>query len=390
MIYNSNKTLKLNITALMRKIWKLLNFSNLSALFILIIINKNNSIKKFIIIILQMELYNILIFLKNDVASNIEVRKLSTEDKVTYILEYTMLAFTLIGIGLNIFTFVVFLQKKFHKMAFSFYFRILLTSDTLLLLVNFNYFFEIVYSRSLDHIWIGFCKLLQYISYVSGAVSIWTISLILLDRFLSIAYCNRFLIIKKRRFQVLTVLLVIVINSIYYITIPIYRKLHENTSVNSSPICSYIDQRKAFIVYWSDLINMVLGCLILNNVLTALTLSCIFNSRKRIHKEETYLMSNLRFQDIKFAFNSIALNVVIFVCQTPISIILILSIYRGQSYSLFSVGLLLFTFRCSMSFVVNMVSNSIFYSQVLVILKLKSNSDLSNNTSQKSNTILKY
>lgn len=294
----------------------------------------------------------------------------SLSEKATLILQYMIVVFTTIGIGLNIVTFAIFTHKKFQRMAFSFYFRVLLVSDIFHMIINYRIFPKVVYTRSLDRAWIGLCELLEYLSYIAGAVSIWTIGLILLDRFLIIAYLQRISIIKKRKFQILAVFIVFVFNSLYYVTIPIYREVmpqNESSNLSHSYYCTYLNQDKAFIVYWSDLINMVLGCLIVNNVLTTLTLICIYESRKRTNHLETQIN-----RDIKFAINSIVLNFFVFIFQTPISVILIVNNYYGQSNVLFSIGVLLFTFRCSISFIANMISNSIFYSQALIIFRLKS------------------
>lgn len=185
----------------------------------------------------------------------------------------------------------------------------------------------------------------------------------MLDRLVTIAYRHRFPIVRKKSFQISLVILVVVYNSIYYLTIPVFKQIVIVQETNYSTYriaCSYGNREQEFIVYLSDFVNITFGNLIVNNILTALTLVQISRSRKRaIHHRRSK-------RDRKFAVNSIVLNVVMFVFETPVLIILVVNSYRNQeSDLLFSIGVLFFTVKCSSSFIVNMITNSIFYSEFM-------------------------
>lgn len=115
------------------------------------------------------------------------------EEKAIVILECVRTAISIIGIVLNVLTFLVFSRKKLRKRAFGRYFRVKLIADTLSLIHSFRDFAVFVFDCSLDDVQnIFLCKFVEYSLYVSWSISCWMVVLISLDRFVSIAFHQKY------------------------------------------------------------------------------------------------------------------------------------------------------------------------------------------------------
>lgn len=287
---------------------------------------------------------------------------------ILYVLQYSMVVISTVGIILNILTYLVFQRKRFKKTSFSFYFKALIISDILMLVFNYRVFLNILYKISLDNMNQFLCKFLEYTGYIIGSVNVWIVSLILFDRLVSIVFLQRLSFIKTRMFHFGSVLAVITVSALIYIPMPYFREFlapnQESNQSNNSLICWYPGD-SSLITYWLDMANMLLGCLLSNNILAIITMFHIYRSRKRCQRLDKSVA-----KDIKFAINTIVLNIVIFLLQTPVSIILIIVEYLKDELIveiLFSFGVLLIAIKCSTALLVNLTSNSIFYSEFLKI-----------------------
>jgi hypothetical protein len=122
-----------------------------------------------------------------------KVDETSLGKKAIVILECVRTAISMIGIVLNVLTFLVFSRKKLRKRAFGRYFRVKLIADTLSLIHSFRDLAEYVFDCSLDNVPnIFLCKFVEYSLYVSWSISCWMVVLIALDRFVSIAFHQKY------------------------------------------------------------------------------------------------------------------------------------------------------------------------------------------------------
>lgn len=306
--------------------------------------------------------------------------KTLNEKQITNILQYSLLVITLVGASLNVITFMVFMRKKFNNMAFPFYFRILLISDSFILLHSFRVFLDLVFSYNVDLFSIVLCKLNEYSIYVAQSISVWIFCIILLDRLVSIIFGAKMPIFRKRKFQILLVSLVFTYSILFYLPLPLFLEISLTT--NSSPIfenetistfknCLIITKFEYLIIYWMDFSNLITVTLGINNVLVMITLIYIFRTRKNVQQSD-----RTAIRDRKFAINSIAVNLLSLICALPMLVLLILGKYLELNQDsiklIYSLGEFFNDIRYSSTFFVNMCSNSIFYSELTIMVRSRS------------------
>jgi hypothetical protein len=112
-------------------------------------------------------------------------------------------------------------------------------------------------------------------------------------------------------------------------------------------------------MYWVDLINLTVVTHFVNNFFSSLTICNVLRTRKNA------LMTLHQIRDRKFAINSVFLNLECFILKTSILIVLIVGFYLNfeskSSYkATFAIAEILFTLECAISFLVNILVNSIF------------------------------
>ena len=95
------------------------------------------------------------------------------------------------------------------------------------------------------------CAFAEYTPYVFGCISQLLLALMALDRFITIVFANRFLMFRKKDFQLSLVCLVFIYGICIYIPIPISQKLEinviNNTQTNQTMemrYCMIVDQDK--------------------------------------------------------------------------------------------------------------------------------------------------
>lgn len=288
------------------------------------------------------------------------------EKNIFYSIQYLIVALSLLGIVCNVLTFLVFQRKRFQNLSFAFYFKSLIVCDSILLVINYRLFVNIIFHNVIDDLGNFSCRCFEYVSYLIGGLSFWLIDLNLLDRLLFIVYFQRLAILRNRRFQIGAVCALVALNALIYTPMPFFRQIVQLTSTQAeingkNYSCQYMSSTDSDIVYWIDLTNVVLAELVVNNVLSVASIVFINKSRKRANCIDTNVSKN-----IKFAITMLVLNLVVFVLQTPVSIILLLinkkrlQFSYGQVQILYSIGILLFTINCASLLAINLLSNSIF------------------------------
>ena len=121
---------------------------------------------------------------------------LNTYQQVTYILLNVQMIEAIIGIIGNIFVFIVFSRPNLKKHSYSFYCRVMATTDIGVFLYCFRNWAAYFLDANLDVVSPFFCSISQFVIYILGGVSFVMLTLISADRMVTIVYPNRFTFIK--------------------------------------------------------------------------------------------------------------------------------------------------------------------------------------------------
>ncbi len=234
----------------------------------------------------------------------------------------TVCAISMLG---NIFALIVFSRKSFQNTIFSTYFRLLTLFDILTILNGID---DLIILSGSDTYWtksILICKFAYWINYLMPSISSWILSLISIDRCISIARPQKYLFRKKIKFQLIGCLIVILFNCLCFLPIAIDASIYSsNKIINETIVCENHNEA-------SELINSIIGVLIpflimfISNIIIIKT---IFKSRKNSISSTTPFNNsnnnnnNVLLKDIKFSITSICFNISFFVLNIPLSIYL--------------------------------------------------------------------
>ena len=187
----------------------------------------------------------------------------------------------IIGTIANIIAFIIFSRKRFENTVFSTYFRLLLIVDSIALvylaLAKFI-FFE--YGINLRDINIVLCRITMPIAYSIPPLSAYITVMISFDRWMSIAKPTKFLIRKKKSFQIKVCIGIIVGNFIYNGQLFFsYLDIDPADSYSNSKVCLIYNEN---LLSTMDLFNSTILPFFLMILFSSLTINVVFVSRNRI------------------------------------------------------------------------------------------------------------
>ena len=296
---------------------------------------------------------------------------------LSYIFEYIQLVTGIIGVVGNVFVIIVFSRKSLRKYSYSFYCLIMAISDICFLSYIFIDWIGFTFGANLLTVGPFFCKLAKFIPYFFSEFSVYLITIIAIDRMLTIIYPRRFLVIKKRWFQSLIVAILAVFVVGKNLIIQIYYDIIEIPITNSSHTIRdcFVPAEIRNINMWTTISMFILMNLIINNWLNIKTIRFIMASRKRVTGNANSRNSSLSSRDRKFAICSVCLNLASMISKLPFYICLVIVGYAEFSYDLISLiikiaGTITYIDN-SFSFLVNMYVNSLFYNEFLLLFGIK-------------------
>ena len=314
---------------------------------------------------------------------------LNTFQQVTYIFNNIQLIEAIIGMIGNILVFIIFSRPTLKKHSYSFYCRVMAISDIGLLMIYFKSWASYVLDANLDTVSPFFCSISQYLPNFFGGLSITMLTLIALDRMITIVYSNQFGFIKKQWFQWLMVFICIVYNASVNLLPPLNNHIVEigqNTNSTQSIKMCTLDTNLTVIQMWILLGNFLLYNIIINNVLNLKMIWFIVSSRRKVTRSLSVL-SNSSTRDRKFAATSIGLNLACMVLKLPFAIFFLVINHIVIGFDLqIAIQMIVFTISAldnQFSFLVNFFVNSIFHDEFLALFRInKQNLNLSTNGQQ--------
>lgn len=297
------------------------------------------------------------------------------------VISYPMIIIALIGTISNSLTFAVFMRKKFEKYSFPIYFKFMAISDTIVLIHSISFPVAILTKFNVQISSELACKLTDYVKFVSGTISLLLLTLIGFDRMLTITLPQKFKALKKKHIQILLIFIICIGCIGVYICLPL------NTHLTKHPYFNRFKNQTIILSVTCDINNLSLNnigivielipVLLVNNVLTTITILYVFKSRAKFANNASRLLSSTQrrtlLRDLKFAINAITLNLFSFTCKSPY----LLYVYYVQYISIplvciiQAVVLLLFAIDNASSFFVNILVNSLFRDEFLIMIKIK-------------------
>jgi hypothetical protein len=137
-----------------------------------------------------------------------------------------------VGLFGNILSFLVFSRKSFSGNSISIYCRALIISE-FFVLMPLALDIGLTFKSDLTVVSNFFCKFSYYIIISGSSTPGWILAVLSLDKMLCIRWINKFLLIKKRSFQLTVVLVIAISNLFLYLLLPFGMQI-ETISVESS------------------------------------------------------------------------------------------------------------------------------------------------------------
>lgn len=273
----------------------------------------------------------------------------------------------------NTLGYVVMLRKKMTKIGAKHIYRYLFITDTVFMLQMVADIIAYHYGYDITKLSVYSCKAYYYFSYTLASLSPMLLVYLAIERYVSIRYPAKRLVLRRGRSQFYYLLLVVVFNTVFYLPF-IFSFNLRHTSADSVE-CDFFDSKHEFILSVMDLVSRVLVPCILITMSTCLLLHCIFRSRHRVLKSFSIAENRTLKKDIKLAVTSICLNIIYVFLIVPLPMFLVMS---GGGSSDFSFHFFFFLFYLSfcVNFYVIFVSNSLFRDQFLDMFRKKTLSPL--------------
>jgi hypothetical protein len=211
------------------------------------------------------------------------------------------------------------------------------------------------------------CQLMVYYWYVTASILPMILVYISIERFISIKYPNKRLILNKKMNQHCFIIILIVYNLIINSWIPFNCDLIDK---RNSTLLKYISnynpndnfeclRANTNIIYLTTLNTKIIPYSLMITF-TILLIVSIFMSRSRVISNYTSIQNETFKKDVKFAFSSLSLNIIFILFNLPASVVLI----SGNKYHfLFLIFLYLYLFSFSIYFYLLLIFNSLFRSE---------------------------
>lgn len=279
------------------------------------------------------------------------------------------------GIIANIISFKVFTREKFKKTSFSVYYQSLAISDSISLLWVYIAFCADRYRLNLLTT-VFLCKYFRTQTHVGRGISSWLLTLISLDRVISLIFPKRFLFLTKKKIQLMVVGCITAYHVLFNIPLLIEMVYIETFVFDSfgnltTKQISCLDPANDALI-WIVRTNTRIIPFVIMLILTVLTVGLIVRSCRKLESKAVKSENLSINSDTKFAITSIVFNVLFIVLNLPVFILDFLKLDDDLSLVLRNVFNVFYHTSFAMNFFVNLLTNTIFRDEFLIMAKWKS------------------
>ena len=298
---------------------------------------------------------------------------LNIYQKMNFIVLNIQAIIGVLGIIGNLLVIIVFMRQSLRKYSYSFYCQMKAFADIVVLLFGLRNWANFFFDANLELVSEFLCVIGQFMPFMAGAFALGILVLISLDRVLTVIYPNRFKWLKKRWFQVMIVFVI----AIYTIGLNLVLPLNTRYAVfqvrNRTVIFCMVPQAISNLQSWLRNGNILLIILGINNFLNIKLVKYIVSSRKRVANNSQ--ASRISGKDRKMAVSAIGLGLTALFCKLPLGIINILTTYLSmpfdQTIMIIYIAVTVLVLENAASFFINMFFNTMFYSEFMRMLGVK-------------------
>jgi hypothetical protein len=291
---------------------------------------------------------------------------MSDNDQILFVLNKLIYGVNFMTILGSLLTFIIFSRKAFEKSSISVYCKALAIFDLFVVFNLVSGLTSIISNISLNNDYDFFCKLIYFISTGISAIPGWILVAFSIDQLIIVCITDRFRFFKKRRFQYSLILGIAIFHCVLYSPVFFFTGVLNVTTENGTiKIC----QNSSFVMPILYLFESNIIPFTFIVVCTALIVRILFRSRKKI-ATELVVPRRRQVRDLKFAFNSVILNILFIVFIIP----LILSYILPLDFSTFNffntVSFTLFYLNFALHFWIHLCFNSIFRKEFLILFRI--------------------
>jgi len=198
------------------------------------------------------------------------------------------------------------------------------------------------------------CKLYSYFAYGIGVLSPWCLVYISFERFIVIKYYSKRFFYKKKKIQIIFLILLCIFNILYHINI-IFSFDIVNID-NSTAFCFFNNDQNQIITANMDLANYFILPFFLMLLFSILLIVAIFKSRSTIDLNNTARQIRQRRKDIKVSISLLFMNLLFVLLNLPVEINLFLP-FDSDTYTI--VNYFYYT-SYAVNFYILLATNSLF------------------------------
>ena len=279
----------------------------------------------------------------------------------------------------SIFTFVVFSRKVFEKNSIRIYCRALALFDLFVLVPFLAGFVGALINDSFtnhDEFW---CKFTNFVNIGISPISAWILVVFSFDRLLAISMTKRFEFVKKKWFQYTVITSLFIFHCVLYSPVfVLVGILHFNSSDGTYTYTSC--DTTSLVIPIIYLVESTIIPFIFIIIITIFIVRILIKSRLRtsvlpnlVNRRRSIMING---RELKFAFNSIALNVLLVMLLSPL---LFHYIFPEEDYALndfvTTICFVFFYLNYALHFWVHLGANSVFRNEVLIILRIRKEND---------------
>lgn len=283
----------------------------------------------------------------------------------------------LAGVFGNLFSFYIFSRSTFRKNSISTYGRALAVADMFIL---FDLAYEIhwlLYQTDLPSRSQLTCKLFQYFSISFTSIPGWILAAFSLDKLLMMRRRSSVNIITNKTFQILIVLFIYAFNLVANLELAILLDVKESSDAWIHPcFIPNIPYYNYFAVLIAS--NLSIIPVVIMSVSSVLIMKKLRSSRRRLENANSTTTvvrdSQRKSREVKFAISSLVFNFLYVTLRIPMLLSFLLAGYRiDVGIFVNEMAFLLFYGNSSITFLVHLVSNSIFRNELIAFVKHHAN-----------------
>jgi hypothetical protein len=305
-------------------------------------------------------------------------KKMKTELQTTTIFVFGILQIPMLFLGLvgHFFSFFVFSRKSFTKYSISVYFRAMAISECFVL---YRFVYDIFASFFDTKIYMTssfWCKAHFYVPTAILPTSTWILVAFSIDKTIhALGKRQQFPFIEKKSFQLAIVVGIAVLRGCLYAFLPLSLQLKQALDSNGTCVSSCLLEDLSYYRYLLALVlfeaNVIPFCLMLaTTIVIVIKLNQSRNNLKRSSVGSDGLRER-KMKDVRFAVNSIVLNLLEVMFEMPVFIVHLMNIQNPDTHKLFvTIGVFLFYLSYSITFLVHFTFNPLFRDEFFLMLRI--------------------